>query len=67
LFDLIALTPLKCVELDMRSALVYQQAMLIKLNETRSQHEPTMTTQGPETGNRLVLTKEIKVLYFNLL
>ena len=67
-FLLITLTSLKqCVKLDTRSALIYQQATLIRLNEMYTRREPATTgVQRPETSNRLVLTDEIKVSGINL-
>ena len=54
-----------CVKLDVKSALVYQQATLIKLNETQSVPATTTTAQGSGvSSDRLVLTSEIKVLTF---
>lgn len=50
-------------QLDTRSALIYQQAMIIKLNEVSSRREPLIATQG---SDRLVLTDEIKVTDHNL-
>ena len=50
-------------QLDTRSALIYQQAMIIKLNEVSSRHEPLIATQG---SDQLVLTDEIKVTDHNL-
>ena len=49
-----------CLELDVRLALIYQQATLIKMSETYSRLESGMI-QGSQAGNQLVLTKKIKV------
>ena len=54
-------------KLDSRSALIYQQAMLIKLNETYLRRESTTARPGSGSSNRLVLTKEIKVICLNIL
>ena len=62
-FYLAVFTPLTHVKLDTKSALIYQQAMLIKLNETYLRCEPSTNAQGLYTGNRLVLTNEIKVTH----
>ena len=53
-------------ELDTRSALIYQQATLIKLSETYPRLEPA-TTQGPNIGDQLVLTEKIKVICHDIL
>jgi len=47
-------------ELDTKSAMIYQQAMLIKLNENYLRRESATTTQGSEANSQLVLTNEIK-------
>jgi len=49
-------------ELDTRSALIYQQATLIRLSETYSRLEPA-TTQGSNVSDQLVLTEKIKVIF----
>jgi len=61
---LVTLTTFAYLKLDVRSALIYQQATLIKLNETHPHHgSVTATTaQGSGAGDRLVLTDEIKVI-----
>ena len=42
--------------------------MLIKLNETYLHHgSAAMTAQGSGAGDQLVLTDEIKVIYYDLL
>ena len=51
----------------MKSALVYQQATLIKLNETHMRHGSMTTTteQGSGVNERLALTREIRVIPMN--
>lgn len=55
------------LELDTKSALIYQQATLIKLSETYSRLGSTMTEQGSEAGDQLVITDKIKVISCDLL
>ncbi|KAF9780506.1 hypothetical protein BJ322DRAFT_1164329 [Thelephora terrestris] len=49
----------QCIELDTRSALIYQQATLIKMSEAYSRLE-SAAMEGSQTGEKLDLPKKIK-------
>jgi len=52
----------ECPELDVRSALIYQQATLIKLSETYSRHASATTVKGSGADDKLVITEKINVI-----
>jgi len=57
----------QCLKLDVRLALVFQQATLVKLSETYSRLESATTTQGLDASNQLVLMQKIKVAHYDTL
>jgi hypothetical protein len=53
----------RCLKLDLRSSLIYQQATLIKLGETHLRYGSAVTTQGSGANDQLALPDQINVIY----